>query len=205
MHQVLKNAAFGISALALIACSDGINVKYDADIEAGPLSITASNIPDAVFDAVMVDHWAYTMEQNPVFATSLGEREYDDQLSDPSLAAYEASIEKTKGFVARLEDIDASKLSDDNALNYKLLMLDFKNDIEASAFGGKYMIITNRGGPHMSMTGLPDRLPFFTKADYQSYIARLGKIDGYMSAATDRLRTGLGAGSGAALCTDEGL
>ena len=46
----------------------------------------------------------------------------------------------------------------------------------------------------MTLTRLPNYLPFFTKADYVSYIARLQKMPDYMVAATKRIKTGLDKG-----------
>jgi uncharacterized protein (DUF885 family) len=194
MRNVFQQMLVASSLAVLAACSAETNVTYDADIDAGPVTIKASNKADDVFQDIMEAHWDWSVSQNPTFATSLGVRDYDDQLPDPSLEAYEAQVEKSREFLAKLEDIDTSKLSDDNKLNHQLLVLDLKNNIEAAQYGGKYMIITNRGGPHMTMTGMADRLPFFTTADYESYVARLGKVDDYLEAATTRLRAGLDAG-----------
>ena len=54
--------------------------------------------------------------------------------------------------------------------------------------------MTNRGGPHLSLTSMVGRLPFFTEQDYQSYVQRLAGIPDYMARATDRIRAGLEAG-----------
>ncbi len=59
-----------------------------------------------------------------------------------------------------------------------------------AAFGGKYMIMTNRRGPHTNITGLPNQLPFFKAADYQSYISRVSAMPEFMDKSTDRIRAG---------------
>lgn len=146
------------------------------------------------FNALLDSHWNWQLESSPTFATSLGVRDFDDRLGDPSLAAYDAEIETAKGFLNQLNDIPLDKLSKDDQLNAQLLKLDLENQIAGAAFGGKYMIMTNRRGPHSSMTGLPNRLPFFKAADYQSYVSRLKGMPEYMDKATARLRAGLGAG-----------
>jgi len=56
------------------------------------------------------------------------------------------------------------------------------------------MIMTNRRGPHTQMTGLPNQLPFFKAADYQSYVARLSAMPEFMEKATARLQAGIEAG-----------
>lgn len=154
------------------------------------------DITDAnrVFEKIMAAHWADTLRQNPTFATSLGVREYDDRLADPSLQAYDASVAGARDFLAQLNAIDVAVLSDDNKLNHKLLSLDLNNDIEAAQYGGKYLIMNNRSGPHLNLTNLVGRLPFFNEADYASYLKRLAAMPEYLNRATGRIRAGLEAG-----------
>ena len=163
-----------------------------AALSAGTAS--AADGESDILDKIISDHWAWTLEQGPTFATTLGVRDYDDKLGDPSLAAYDAGIEAEKEFLRRLAALDRDALSGDQRLNLDLLELDLKNDIDGSAFGGKFMAITNRAGPHTFITGLPDELPFFTKADYQSYVTRLGAAPAYMDATIARLTEGVKAG-----------
>ena len=145
-------------------------------------------------DAVIDDHWAWSLEQNPTFATSLGVRDYDDRLGELSLESADRDAAKGAEFIARLEAIDADELADDDLVNYKLLLLGLRNNAEAAQFGGKYLVMTNRNGPHTFIAGLPDRLPFFTKADYESYLSRLDDIPRYLGEATDTLGAGVAAG-----------
>jgi uncharacterized protein (DUF885 family) len=160
---------------------------------AAALTFATAQAADSL-DAVIKDHWAFTLEQDPTFATSLGVRDYDDRLGDPSLAAVEAAVEKKKAFLSRIESLDRDVLSDADRLNYDLLALDLRNDIEASKFGGKYLAITNRSGPHTFIAGLPDDLPFFTKADFESYLNRLDAAPAYMEAVIARLKAGIDVG-----------
>lgn len=149
---------------------------------------------DANFKGVLDEHWAWQMQQNPVFATSLGNREYSDKLSDPSLTAYDQSVETAKSLLTKLAAIEVDQLSAQNKLNHALLTLDLENQVEAAKYGGKYLIMSNRGGPHLNLTSMPDRLPFFNAADYRSYLARLKAMPDYLNKATDRIRAGLAAG-----------
>ena len=116
---------------------------------------------DQRFESIMDAHWSTVLQQNPTFATSLGVRDYDDKLSDPSLAAYDKSVELTKSFVSQLDSINVSALKPDHQLNHSLLKLELETEVEASEFGGKYLIINNRSGPHLQLTNLVGRLPFF--------------------------------------------
>lgn len=152
------------------------------------------NAAEAELAALLENHWDWTLERSPVFATSVGVRDYDDRLADPSLEAYDAHVAKLRGFRRRLERVDAAALGEAAALNRALLRLQLDTELEAAEHGGKYLLVTNRGGPHLSLARLPTRLPFFTEADFDSYVARLRAAPDYLARAADRLRAGIEAG-----------
>lgn len=155
---------------------------------------TAQDDASDVLQTLLDDHWAWTLERRPTFATTLGVRDYDDRLGSASLKSHDAGIAKSREFKERLEAIDTNGLDLQERLNRDLLLLNLTTDIEADQHGGKYMLLTNRYGPHTLITRLPDRLPFFTETDYESYVTRLGDIPRYLSEATDTLRAGAEAG-----------
>lgn len=159
-----------------------------------PVSALAQEDAAEAFQSLMDDHWSWVLEQNPVFATSVGVRDYDDRLGSVSIENAALQDAKSVEFLERLDAIDADALSAADRINYDLLRLDLQNDIEAEPFGMEYILMTNRAGPHTNLARLPDQLPFFTKADYESYVARLGDIPRYLSEAEETLRAGAAAG-----------
>ncbi|GGD08625.1 DUF885 domain-containing protein [Aquisalinus flavus] len=169
--------SLGVAAIALCAAAPAIAQEADER-----------------FEQVMEAHWQWYLEQNPAYATMLGEDVAGDELGDPSIAAYDAAVEDRKAFLGKLQAINPATLSDDNQLNYALLTQQLEDEIEAGDFPGKYILISNRGGPHLDMTGLPDLLPFFDADDFASYVARLGKMDEYIETATETIRTGIEGG-----------
>ena len=66
----------------------------------------AQNSVDQAFETLLDKHWNWSLSLSPVFATSLGVRDYDDQIGDPSLEAYAAQIEKTKAYLADFNALD---------------------------------------------------------------------------------------------------
>ena len=185
----MNKITFLILLFTLTACQQQNN-----HIDTASESSNSKSTADQIFENIMAEHWQATLASNPTFATNVGVRDYDDKLSDPSMDAYDQFVEQAKDFLRQLDDLDKASLSDDNQLNYSLLELDLNNDIEAAQFGGKYLIINNRSGPHLTLTAMSGRLPFFTEADYQSYLQRLSAIPEYLDKATGRVRSGLDAG-----------
>jgi len=159
-----------------------------------PTVVVKEDVETKRFDTLLTDHWNWQLKSYPTFATSLGVRDYDAFLPDPSLSAYDEQTETAKGFLETLNAISIDQLSEDNLLNAKLLKHDLENQIAAAEFGGKYMIVTNSSGPHTEITGMPNRLPFFNAADYESYVLRLSAMPDFLDRSTARIRAGIEAG-----------
>lgn len=153
-----------------------------------------TNDQNTLFQTIMDSHWQQNLERNPTFASSLGIRDFDNKLQDQSLEAYQKSVVSSANFLRQLESVKVEKLSTENQLNYSLLTLDLSNNIEAANYGGKYLIMNNRSGPHLALTSMVTRLPFFKIEDYRSYVARLGLMPDYLAKSSARIRAGLDAG-----------
>lgn len=191
----MRIAAVALMAGLAAACAteEGATGQW-TPVDSNAVEAAADMQANPDLASILDDHWALMMRESPTFATTLGVRDYDDQLPDPSLAAYEKGIAERQALLGRLRRLNASRLSDEDQLNRDLLITELEHEIEAANYGGKYMIMTNRYGPHLYLTSLPDRLPFRTADDYRSYIARLKAIPDYMEKATERLEEGLEAG-----------
>ena len=185
---------FLLITIVILATISQFTSPLAADVATSKTINPAGGSVDQKFESLMADQWAATLAANPTFATSLGVRDYDHKLSDPSLESYETSVAAAQGFLARLTSINQDKLSNTHKINYLLLKLELENEIAAAQFGGKYFIMNNRSGPHLSLTSMVGRLPFFKESDYRSYLQRLAAIPQYMERATTRIQSGLEAG-----------
>ncbi len=133
--------------------------------------VTAS--PKAEFDRLLADHWRWVLETNPVFATSVGVRDFDSRLDDLSVAAMDRETKAAEGFAARLAAIDTKALAGQDRISAEILARLLARQIEASGFPARLRLFTNREGWHTGFATLPERMPFFTPADYESYVLRL--------------------------------
>jgi uncharacterized protein (DUF885 family) len=116
--------------------------------------------------------WTYEMEQNPVRASFLGDRRWNDRWGDRSLEAYRKREAHTSDALARLVKIDRAQLSPTDQLNFDLFKKDLESDIEEARFRGYLMPINQRGGPQ-TLDELGERLRFETIKDYDDWVARL--------------------------------
>lgn len=116
--------------------------------------------------------WTYEMEQNPVRASFLGDRRWNDRWGDRSLEAYRKREAHTSDALAGLVKIDRAQLSKTDQLNYDLFKKDLESDIEEARFRAYLMPINQRGGPQ-TLDELGERLRFETIKDYEDWVARL--------------------------------
>ncbi|HEX8772786.1 MAG TPA: DUF885 domain-containing protein [Pyrinomonadaceae bacterium] len=122
----------------------------------------------ALFDA----EWDYTMEQNPTFASTLGDRRWNDRWDDDSLEAILKRQAHTTETLARINKIDRAQLSTADQLNYDLFKKDLEMDVEGYKFRTYLMPINQRGGIQTA-DELAELLRFQTVKDYEDWIARL--------------------------------
>ena len=139
--------------------------------------------------------WQYTLDENPLTATSVGDRRGDGKLGDNSLTAYDASIAESRAFLARLNAIDIASFPQGMAVDYAILKRSLEDAIAESAFDhSRYITFTNRGGWYSIPASLSHGSPFFTLADYQSYVSRLEAFSAYNEAALSRTREAVARG-----------
>ena len=123
--------------------------------------------------AVIDAYWDYQLEQYPEFASSLGVDDPVGRVSDASLEAEDSRVAKAKAWLAQLDAIDSSALSEDDKTNYGILRRSLAEQIEANTYGQRTINFTNRGGWHQNFASMQNNLPFRNAQDYQTYVNRL--------------------------------
>ena len=96
----------------------------------------------ALFNA----EWEYDLKSSPTFASSQGDRRYNDKWTDNSLSALAKRHRHNIGTLSKIEKIDRSKLSVSDKLNYDLFKKDYEQSIERYKFKGYLLPINQRGG-----------------------------------------------------------
>ena len=124
--------------------------------------------------SVIDDHWRWYLKEHPVEATARGVRDYDDRIGDMSLAARDAQVKAERGFAARLEAIPTEGLDAADRINRDVLLWMLRDDIEGDRHrAGRLMLFTSYYGWHQGFSAMADGLPFYNRADYESYLKRL--------------------------------
>lgn len=137
------------------------------------------------------EQWEYELRVDPEFATALGDKRYNDRLSDHSSAFQESDLEQKRKFLARIEAIDPTGFDAQDALSRTLMIRSLREEIEGARFKSWEMPVNQMGGPHLNLPELVSLTPFHEASDYASYISRLHQIPRVFEQVTANMRQGM--------------
>lgn len=140
---------------------------------------------NAFFEA----EWQWNLEQNPTFASFLGDKRYNTRWNDQSLDAYSRRNRHRSEALEKLKRIDRAKLSLRDVLNYDL----FKRDLESAIQNyeaGLYLLPINQMGGIQTADELADIISFDAVSDYEDWIARLNSFGTYTDQTIELLAEG---------------
>jgi uncharacterized protein (DUF885 family) len=138
------------------------------------------------------DEWEWTMRENPTFASTLGDRRYNDRWEDVSLENVERAHRHRLETLKRLQAIDRRQLSPADQLNYDLFGKDLTGDIEQHKFR-LYLLPVNQRGGVQTVDELTELLRFQTVKDYDDWLARMRALPRYMEQTLALMREGVRA------------
>jgi uncharacterized protein (DUF885 family) len=140
------------------------------------------------------EQWEYTMLHNPIYASALGDKRYNDQLDDFSQQAIDDNLEQERRFLTRFEAISTDGFPDQEILNKQLMMRDLKMDLDGARFKPWEMSVSQQSGVHINMPQIVNIISFDSVKDYEDYIARLRKIPVLFDQTVVQMRKGMADG-----------
>ncbi len=172
---------------------------FTANVHAQKLKIdpNAATAPQSLEDRrkalnkVFEDSWQDELRHQPEFASSIGDKRYNDQISDYSVKAYNDGLEREQGFLMRLAAIDATGFTPQEVISRDLLLRSFTEDQEAAEFKEWEMPLSQMGGIHTTYPQLVAQLEFKTVKDYDDWIARLHAIPKAFEQVTNNMSIGV--------------
>ena len=139
------------------------------------------------------EQWEYTLRTSPEFASILGDRRYNDQVSDVSARAVLADEAMTRKFLQRFEAIDTRAFPEQEKLNRDLMVRNLRDSLGWAELKTWQAPVNQMGGIHLGAAQLPSLLPFATVKDYEDYAVRLGKFPKRIDDTIANMRKGMAA------------
>lgn len=137
------------------------------------------------------DYWAWWQRTNPEAATQAGEYQYNDQLSDYSIAHSEAVKKEAAVLVARLKALDAVKLDESGRLDHAILLGTLEDEIRSIDLKTYEMPVHQFDGVHIAIPQIATYAPFDTVKHFEDYIARLHQVPDRLDQLTATMRQGM--------------
>ena len=187
-------------ALALLAALAGCDSK--APEASGPAAPAASQALTATtaaeLDTLYAEYWEESLKLNPINATFIGDKRYNDQLPNFFSADYRKQTgEFNRRWLQRLQALDVSKVEGQALLSHEILVESLQEQIAGEAFPdwqqpiNQFFSVPN----YIVMLGSGSSAqPFKTVKDYDDWLARAGKVPALFEQAIANMREGVQAG-----------
>jgi uncharacterized protein (DUF885 family) len=167
---------------------------YVAMMLAAAPALAADEPAGESFARLMDEAWQFDLQEDPLFATHVGDHQYDAKLPAISVSDAERRLAQKTKFQRRWKAIDRDRLSKVERLNYDIFGLQLANELAEGKFQTYLIPITNRSGFHISFPELPKDSRLDTVQDYENYIARLRAFGPYADGHIALMRAGVKAG-----------
>jgi uncharacterized protein (DUF885 family) len=178
-------------SLSVICCLNVVPVRAQVQASATTSSVTQRS---KELSKLFAEIWEDKLKHSPEFASFLGDKRYNDQLSDFSVQEVNASLARGRGFIQRLSEIDTTGLPEQERLSAELMLRSLIDDQEAAKFKEWQMPVNQFSGFHTDLPNLVNDLQFETVKDYDDYISRLKKVPTAFSQLMTNMELGIDEG-----------
>ena len=177
-----------VSLLLLLLFAPALRPQAPVSPPATPASIESNR---KALNTIFQDYWEDRLKNDPEFASTIGDKRYNDQIDDYSVRAVNAKLEREQALLMRLAAIDPAGLTNREKTSRELLLRLFAEDEEAADFKAWEMPLNQMGGIHTAYPGLVAQLSFTTVKDYDDWIARLHAIPKAFDQVTTNMSIGM--------------
>ena len=137
--------------------------------------------------------WEETLINNPLFASYTGDKRFNDKINPITIDQFNKDRDNDLESLAKLNNINPEKLTEDNKLNYNLKKFDIESDLNLSQFPIYYLRLNQRGGIQ-SFYETGNRLVYQSKKDYYDWLSRLDQFSENILTFLDINKQGLKKG-----------
>jgi uncharacterized protein (DUF885 family) len=177
-----------VAAFLLLVCAPALR----------PQALSAAEAPAASLDDrrkalndLFHDYWEDVLKHDPEFASTLGDKRYNDQITDYSVKAINQWLAREESYLMRLAVIDATGFTGQEKISQDLLLRKFADDQEAAEFKEWEMPVNQMDGIQTTYPQLVAQLSFTAVKDYDDWIARLHAIPTAFDQVTANMSIGM--------------
>src|SRR5216684_9079507 len=186
LRRLRSFVMFGWLSLGLL----NAQAQTEASSQA-PASVAARS---KALSALLADIWQDRLKHSPEFASLIGDKRYNDQLTDYSAKEVNASLQRGFDYIQRLGAIDTTGLTDQEKLSSELMLRSLIDAQQRAKFKEWEMPVSPIFGFQTRLADLVGQLSFDSVKDYDDYIERLKKVPLQFSQVMTNLQLGVDEG-----------
>jgi len=178
----------------LVSCLSLFVLGAQAQTGAPASTTTSVAARSKALSALLDLIWQDRLKHSPEFASSIGDKRYNDQLTDYSPKEVNATLSRGRDYIQRLSEIDTTGLSEQERLSADLMLRSLIEAQEGAKFKEWEMPVNQFNGFHTDLAQLPARLQFDSVKDYDDYNTRLTKVPAAFSQIMTNMQLGADEG-----------
>jgi uncharacterized protein (DUF885 family) len=183
-----------LGSLVVILCLSMGVFAVQAQTGASAPAATSVAARSKDLSALLAEIWQDRLKHSPEFASLIGDKRYNDQLTDYSAKEVNASLARGLGYIQRLGAIDTTGLTDQEKLSSELMLRSLIDTQQGAKFKEWEMPVSPIFGFQTSLPDLVGQLSFDSVKDYDDYIERLKKVPVAFSQVMTNLQLGADEG-----------
>ena len=183
-----------LSSLVIVGClSLGTS---NAQLQTGAPTPQAASVAarSKALSGLLAEIWQDRLKHSPEFASLIGDKRYNDQLTDYSVKEINASLQRGLDYIQRLGAIDTTDLTDQEKLSSELMLQSLIDAQQGAKFKEWEMPVSPIFGFQTKLADLVGQLSFDSVKDYDDYIERLKKVSVQFSQVMTNLQLGVDEG-----------
>lgn len=155
----------------------------------------AADSADQQARALFASDWQWRLQNQPEFATTVGDYRYDATLSDSSLAGSRTATAHERKMLEQARLVERDRLTGQNLLSYDLFVAQKERKLKAAGFYPyNAQPLTAQDGIHLNFPRVVAQMPFATETDYRNYLARIDALPAYVDGLIEQMRETMRSG-----------
>ena len=140
------------------------------------------------------EYWQGNLQAYPTSATAIGDKRYDDRLSDITPAGIARQQRRLEEVLVRTRAIDEQPLRPADRLTRSALILEVTDQLDGISCHFEDWVVDPLDGPQVDFMNLVDYTTISSAKDGKNFVARCRAMGPFVDAHVANLRTGLGHG-----------
>ena len=140
------------------------------------------------------EEWEWDLREAPENATLLGDRRFDDRLTDLSAEAHARRQAHLRERLTRAQAFDVAALGEQDRLSLELFVTVAQRDVDLGRFPLERLALSQHGGPHRDLPTLAVVPRFTSGRQLRDWVQRLRAVPRYVDQTIALLEAGRKSG-----------